>query len=303
MGNRCNAELHSGILYARFFVATGYCTNFTTSFAQYVGKNLKTIMWPCFCLYYFNHLLSIVYVLCFEDSTWVTFSNTFSPGIRTFFQKGGFYWFLTALFVAKILYYLVCKISPQLSLRLFISIVLMETGVYCNIEWPDLNYFYWQHALVLLVFLPIGQLLCNYHNRIIRWGGHSLAIYLFIVKLFSCIHTTLPSITRTFDVKIVTLPIYLSVASLGTLGIWWLSERIEKSTLLEYWGRNTIVIYAFNYIASCLVSASILYFARFLCEKFSYIFFWLVVFVSMTLLSWLSWLFNRKCLKVLLGKF
>lgn len=37
-----------------------------------------------------------------------------APGIRTFVEEGGFYWFLSALFIAKLLMYLLCFINSKL---------------------------------------------------------------------------------------------------------------------------------------------------------------------------------------------
>ena len=80
-----------------FFVTTGYCTNFNQRFKVYLWKNIKTIMLPCYCLYYLNRYINNLNTWFFEDASWLTLSHWLAPGIRTFVEEGGFYWFLSAL--------------------------------------------------------------------------------------------------------------------------------------------------------------------------------------------------------------
>lgn len=52
-----------------FFVATGYCTNFNQKFNIYLWKNIKTIMLPCYCLYYLNRYINNINTWLFEDAS------------------------------------------------------------------------------------------------------------------------------------------------------------------------------------------------------------------------------------------
>lgn len=90
-----------GFFMPAFIIATGRCTNFSSPFKLFVLKNIKTILLPCYCLYYINHFLACINDICFTDANWVTWSHFFSPGLRTFFREGVYFWFLPALFFIK----------------------------------------------------------------------------------------------------------------------------------------------------------------------------------------------------------
>ena len=302
IGIRWIQNLIVGFFMPAFFVATGRCTNFKIPFPRYLWKNVKTILIPCFCLYYFNHWLSCVNALCFQDASWVTWAHFFSPGIRTFLREGGFYWFLIALFLSKVIYYLIYVISCHLRWRLLISLLLAVTGVACSELWTGSNYFFWQHALALVVFLPIGELLRRYDYLDIKWG-YLLFTYLLIISLFTQLQYDVPSVTRTLDVTLLTLPLYLFLSVIGSSGLWYFSKLIDRNRILEYWGRNSITIYAFNYIISTIVINILTAIVHPVSNIHVTILFLITIVLDLALLSILSWLFTKKGLRLFLGKF
>lgn len=303
IGIRWTQNYIMGFFMPAFFVATGRCTNFKYPYLQYLWKNIKTILIPCFCLYYFNHWLSCINALCFKDASWITLSNFFSPGIRTFIHEGGFYWFLISLFLSKVIYYIICVISYHLRWRLLISLLLSVAGVVCSEFLPDSNYFFWQHALALVVFLPIGEAIQKNSNHITKWGWVLLTTYLLIISIVTLKQYHVPSVTRTLDVVPFSLPLYLFLSMIGSLGLWYLSERIKQNKMLEYWGKNTIVMYAFNYIASTIVINILLLFTHPESEVQVTVLFLITIIIDLAFLSLLSWLFNRKGVRLMLGKY
>ena len=286
-----------------FFVATGRCANFQLPYLQYLWRNVKTILIPCFCLYYFNHWLTCINAICFFDAKWVTWSHFFSPGIRTFLHEGGFYWFLIALFLSKIIYYHIFVICNHFRYRLITSLLFSIIGVVSAESWPELNYFFWQHALALVVFLPIGESMRRHSDLITKWGGYFLTAYLLVVALFTLLQHHIPSVTRTVDVITFTHPLYIFLSLIGSLGLWYLSELINHNILLEYWGKNTIVIYAFNYIISTIVANALLLFTHPISPLSVFLLFIAIILTDLIFLSFLSWLFNRKLLRLTLGRY
>lgn len=292
-----------GFFMSAFFVATGRCANFNTPFITYLWKNIKTILLPCFCLYYFNHWLSCLNAVCFTEASWVTWSHFFSPGFRTFFREGGFYWFLIALFLSKVIYYVICVMTCHLRYRLLTTFLLSITGVMSAELWPDSNYFFWQHALVLVVFLPIGESLRRYSYLITKWGMYLLITYLLIISILTLLQYHVPSVTRTMDVTLPTLPLFLFLSVVGSLGVWYLAERINHNRIVEYWGRNSITIYAFNYIVSTIVINILLLFIHPESDIQVTMLFVITIVLDLALLSFLSWFINRKGLRLALGKY
>ena len=293
-----------GFFMPAFFVATGRCTNFSVPFKQFLWKNIKTILFPCFCLYYINHWLSCLNALCFTDATWVTWSHFFSLGVRTFLREGGYYWFLPALFFSKVFYYLIVRYTNRLYSRFLFSLVLSLLSIVMIGLWPEYNYFFWQHALLLLVFLFAGELLKQYEKHIVAWGHISLLSYIVTILFFTILQFNVPSVTRTIDVSLTSYVLFLLFAISGTIGVWWIcSSCIVHNSLLEYWGKNSIVLYAFNYIVSVISVNALLC----ICEPSSILgitlLFVISVILDLILLSALSWLLNKKLLRILLGQF
>lgn len=112
-----------------FFMATGYCSSFKKPFKQYLLKNVKTILLPCYCLYYLNRYIQNLDVLLFEDSSWMSLSHWLAPGIRTFVEEGGFYWFLSSLFLAKLMAWCV-NLIQNVRLRFLILLLSFVLGLY-----------------------------------------------------------------------------------------------------------------------------------------------------------------------------
>ena len=177
-GYECWNSLIVACFMPAFFVVTGYCTNFNICFGQFLWKNIKTILIPCFCLYYFNHWLQDIKNLCFDEGSWVTWSHFFSPGIRTFFKEGGYYWFLSSLFLSKIIFYLISRYIRGMWYQVFSTLFLVIIGIVCAEQGLGKNFFYWQHAFALTIFLPVGIFLKVYHQTIERF------VWIFIVAYF-----------------------------------------------------------------------------------------------------------------------
>ena len=292
-----------GFFMPAFFVITGYCSNFNTPFLPFLWKNIKTIIIPCFCLYYFNHWIEDAKYFFFCDADWITWSHFFSPGIRTFIQEGGYYWFLSALFLAKMLYYLINRLLKSVVSKILLSLFLLCFGVICaNLDTVH-NYFYWQQAMILTLYLPLGVLLKEHGEIIKNKGWMSLLAYVALVSMLALMGKNVPSVTRTIDVSVLTIPMYIILSLTGTLAVWWLSETIGKSLPLEYLGRNTIIIYTLNFSVLGLVSSCLFMIYQPQNVLSFNLMFWVMIIISIIILSFLTWLLNVKYVRCILGKF
>jgi len=292
-----------GFFMPAFFVVTGYCTNFNSSFKSFFLKNIKTILLPSFCLYYFNHWIQDFKLYFLEDADWLTWSHFLSPGIGTYIKDGGYYWFLSALFFAKIVFYGVRLFTSKQIYQLTVLLLLMFVGVICANLHCVANYFFWQQALILSFFLPIGIFLRSYQKFIDKYGGYLSCVYLFSICFFIIWDWKIPSLTRTIDISFNNIPLFIVFSLSGTVTIWWVSQKLRKCSILEYWGKNTIVIYAFNFSVLGLIS-SILYSIYIPNNLLAHnCLFGLVLVISLAVLTSLAYLFNTNYLRYLLGKF
>lgn len=179
-----------------FFVATGYCTNFNQRFKVYLLKNIKTIMLPCYCLYYLNRYINNLNTWFFEDASWLTLSHWLAPGIRTFVEEGGFYWFLSALFIAKLLMYLLCLINSKLY-QTIVAISFMFVGTYLY-QYDTLpNYFFYHHAFILVSFMFFGRILKEHETKIVGVAKRISVPFVLCVLFLPLIGIEIPTVTRT----------------------------------------------------------------------------------------------------------
>lgn len=285
-----------------FFVATGYCTSFKQNFRVYLWKNIKSILIPCYGLYYLNRYLENLNVWLFEDSSWMTLSHWLAPGLKTFIEEGGFYWFLSALFIAKILMYLLCIFQSKLT-KITLSLLLMVIGTYLHQFNILPNFFFYQHALILVSFLIFGQILKDFEITLYRVTIITIVPFFAIVFCIPIFGYEIPTITRTIQVSLFSMPIFIFLSLSGSLIFWSISKLISESSWLEFIGRGSLVEYCFNYSTLCLVAnvfnhylgGHILIGDNCACL--------IISVVTLVILQTFYWFLKQKYLRIILGKY
>lgn len=286
-----------------FFVATGYCTNFNQRFKVYLLKNIKTIMLPCYCLYYLNRYINNFNTWLFEDASWLTISHWLAPGIRTFVAEGGFYWFLSALFIAKLLMYLICFINSKLYQAICaIGFLVIGTYLYQYDTLP--NYFFYQHAFILVSFMFFGRILKEHETKIVGVAKRISVPFVLCVLFLPLIGIEIPTVTRTITVKLFSLPLFVALSLSGSVIVWYLSRLISKSNWLEYIGKGSLVEYCFNYATLCLIAnickETIKMGGQLTTESIACL---LIAATTILILPAFYWVLDHKYLKVIIGKF
>jgi fucose 4-O-acetylase-like acetyltransferase len=98
---RISSRSWVGYYMPAFFLITGMCSNFTQTFKAFLLKNLKTLMLPSFTL-----MALCVWIENILNGS-LDIRDYLSVGFSSFLKCGGLYWFITALFIAKILYWVI----------------------------------------------------------------------------------------------------------------------------------------------------------------------------------------------------
>lgn len=285
-----------------WFIATGYCSNFTKPFHLFLWQNFKGIMIPCFTLYCINHFLSCINAYFYGDSLWMSLSHWFNPGIRTFLRTGGFYWFLSSLFLSKILFWGIAKI-PNDIYKLSICVMMLVAGLCLYNITSDHNFFYYQHSLILTFFLFAGQQLKKHENRLLSHIIPIAVSFILIVIVISYMKITVPTVTREITVTLSTSPLFVLLSILGSLTTWAVSKRIAQCNLLEYMGKGSLVIYAFNYVTLTIVANTLVYIIAPNSAFLSVACFVLTIILSLAVLTLFYWLIDKKWIKAIIGKF
>lgn len=235
-----------------FFVATGYTGNFSQPFKKFFVKQIKNIIIPyiSFCC-----ILKAVGILFYDESLFVTVY-----GQEFFFLVEG-YWFLTSLFLAKILYWIICNISDNQYFRGGYCILLMLIGfaitlMYQGAEEPSHynNYFHYRNGLCMMIFLWIGTFFRKLRNQHLLIAG--------IVFLICYITTFLINWLTDFPIQYLLptgfshgvdfhsywqIPSYMFYAFTGSAMVILAARWINENRVLEYIGKNSIVFYCIHF--------------------------------------------------------
>lgn len=286
-----------------FFIITGICTNFTKlGLVKFVQHQFATIMLPAFCLGAVSVWISLLAKGCTIPLEYCKI------GFKTFIVSGGSFWFLTALFLAKIIFRIWLEVLSKLKIevgRLYIiyttifCLLLIIIGCIC-LKNNIFNIWQFEHALVLTVFLFIGQLfkIYNFEKIYLYCGG----VYVIAIFCFNIFNWKIPYVTAMFNIDIENLISFLMLAVFGTMLVLYISKRIRGNMLLEYFGKNSLIVYTLHISVLYLVLNVGINVLGIAIASSKY-FVLLNLCLTILLLKILVWLFNLKYFRFLQGKF
>lgn len=226
-----------------FFIITGYCTNFEIKFWDFFVKNLKSLILPSILIGVF---LSS-WITLFFSSQGLSYQNFLKQNYWGILVKCG-PWFLTALFVAKIVMYCILKYVKCNNVWKFLLLMLLML-IGCSLYNKNvmLNLWYFEHAMMLLPFLFVGVLLREHKPR-----EHEDVAFLLLGGAFLCVAI----IMKYYKIGlaypyIIGVPgcfwgnfwLCLLMGVSGSLALFVICQKIGKCRWLEFLGRHTLTIY------------------------------------------------------------
>lgn len=242
-----------------FFILSGYTTNFNQDFKTFMWKQVKGLLIPYVSfMIIFSTIANFVWGEPFVEEMY---------GEKYFFLVEGF-WFLSALFVAKVLMYFISKISKRKIIELGGGILLLILGIAiseCYADMPEPshwhNWFHYRNGLCMAVFLPIGYYLKKY--QVVEKYGLKIGLVYCVCYGSTYLMTLLdidgyqylaaPNYTHYLvpnlrDVNgFLLIPGYLFYTVTGSILVFWLSQKIGKSKVLEFYGKTSLVIYCVHF--------------------------------------------------------
>lgn len=268
-----------------FFCITGMCSNFNKKFTPFLISNFKTLIIP-------NLVFSVLL-------------NPTDPNLlKILLLRGGGVWFLTALFLAKIIYWLIYKGFPSNSIiRLSILIAMVFVGFAFNNISPRYDIWYFHYAFNLTLFIEMGHFLKRTKNSHYIYSG-SICYIIICVGLMFLNNIHRPVMSLGCSCEIHEVPLYLLSASSGTCLILLISKWINHNRVLQFFGKETLLFY--------VLQVKILFLCEFVYVLFfsvdglvSVLFFVCIIFLLTTvLLSIISHLINsNKYLSYFIGRF
>ena len=229
------------IFMATFFILTGFWGRFDMSFKDLVVKNAKSLLLP---LIVFSYLGGILHELFYE-----ILKRTYNEGALTYpsIFVSLDYWFILALFIAKILYWLIYNYIKNEKARWAVSAIVYLMGVLSLKAWFLPDYSCWKWAMVLMIYLPLGQV---FKDKLKGWKLFPIALLLYVGVwlLLYCNDIEFPYTTG--GMKNMDLPRALPSFILCTAGSFVfikLCSLIKRARILELLGRNTMAIYIMHW--------------------------------------------------------
>ena len=221
-----------------FFLISGYCSNFNKNYKEFFINNLIGIIIPYFALGLINR---IEVGLFSQDFT--RFYDYFDLKFWLLLKD---LWFLSVLFICKMIVFAIKKAEIN---RFFISSVLLFLcilGIWLGAINDPTNYFCYKHCLVSLFFVYLGtemKRIGMIEKADLLYG----AIAFIIIQIAGyLIKQPFPMFTWWIGIQHKYIPVFIVLALLGTSFIIWISQKINKNTVFEYFGRNSIIVYCLH---------------------------------------------------------
>lgn len=237
-----------------FFFITGYCTSWNIKPSVFLEKNLKTIIWPAFIFLPFDYLAKVII------GTDLTISSLANLVIQ--YIINGLPWFLSSLFLSKILFYIIFKIWNNKVWVLVSCFILLIIVVYIIDGYAPRNIWSYQQAFAMIPFMGLGYCVRIWDNnaskkrKILNYRNLSILSipYFFIIALWQFLGLGLgfPAVDYYIDIVPLTVPFYIAFAVSGSALILIIAKLLEKFTLLNLLGRQSLFIYLAHALIVCM---------------------------------------------------
>ena len=225
------------IFMATFFIVTGFWAKYDMSFKDFVVKNAKSLLLP---LIVFSYLGGILHELFYEILKHTYNENALTyPSVFVSLD----YWFILALFIAKCMYWLIYRYVKNVKIRWIVTALVYLMGVLSLKAWFLPDYSCWKWAMVLMIYLPLGQV---FKDRMKGWKLFPVALLLYLGVWMLLYFNSIEFPLTTGGMKNMDLARALPSFILCTAGSFVflkLCSLIKRARVLELLGRSTLAIY------------------------------------------------------------
>lgn len=297
----------AGFFMQAFFILNGFTSNFNKPFKTFCIGSFKSLMIPYFS---FSVIMLIVDYLTFgECNIWITVAN----GDQTWFFLLDTYWFLSALFIARLIYWIIKHYISNHLVGGGILLSIMILGLILNhimdgqakdpAHWN--NFFHYRNAMCMAIFLWIGDCIKRYKKTVEPYFKYITLLYILsCASLLFVLHRTylLPVYTHSTSMPVKYFPLYLFFATSGSITIIWISKILNRNRILEYFGRGSVIVYIMHFYFLTIVIkqlSKLIYPTNF---ATSATFFILSFVLTSIACAAMIWLMQKPYLRKLIGK-
>ncbi len=284
---------------AAFFVVSAMFSRYDKPFKTFLPTNFKSLIIPSVTL---GVLSGIIYQSTIGEFGRYGYLSTIKNAVVHFFIYGGKLWFCSALFCAKMIYWLLNRyLGKYIKFScIVISIIGVILGYLYNQQVITLNFWYLIHAFIFIIFIPIGIQIKKYD--IPKTMVILLPLYLIIVYVLQQFNLVV-QVTYLFTYKGVDVIIFYIMAIVGTILVISMSKCIDSNKFLEYIGRNSLIFYGIHPIFNMILTfylKDVIVKSPLLVQIGVYLF---IFFCLICICSLISCILNTKYLRYLIGKF
>lgn len=276
--------LYSPFFLTTFFFITGYCSSFNINFKTFIIKNIKTLLFPSFI---FGLIIACIYAI---QEGFIHITMYFKAIVCC----GGSYWFITALFTSKIIYYFFIKILKSNTKILIAVVFLMFIAIFNNENKILKNYWEINNAFAFLFFLHLGQYMKTKHIKDYVYKIISL-LYIITISLCCILQINVPILCMQIEFTYYNVFTMLIFAIAGGCFILSLSKQINNK-ILSYIGNNSLIIF--------MTHIFIIQKLTFLYELHNAFYTpFIIYFITIAITIFIAMAVNSKYLKWMKGKF
>lgn len=299
-----------------FFILSGYTSNFTENPKSFLIKQTKGLLLPYFS---FTLICSFFAYIVWGDPF---FYESFGERCFVLFDS---FWFLTSLFVAKLFAYLFHRLFKNVILEMGGGILLLIIGIVISELYSDMpepshwhNWFHYRNGLCMTIFITIGSLLKKY-NLIEKWGKVMAISYcVFYMSLKVLRHFVRNDVLTYFEAPCYThyldpnlsdvnglliIPSFLFYATTGSVLIFIISKFLGKCSILEFLGKTSLVIYCVHFVILRMVVDFVSPLFHTDSMLSAGLMFLVIAVLTVTISTGVAFVFNKKPMKYVIGKF
>ena len=225
-----------------FFVVSGFFVNTKKPFVTFLWQNFKLLVLGAIGIRFLNSL--IVNTVALHPLGIIDYiRDTF---ILDNILKFWGLWFLGAIFTARIIYFVIARVSKsEIVLAFLFFFFAIGGGILERCSLP--NIIWYQQGMVLSLFIYIGTQLKKFDltmRQLLILGGLYVVSFIVLQPLGLNTIDSFCSMYHTPDIYHLPLSIYMGI--LGTCLILGVSKAIGKCMALSFIGINSTVWYIVN---------------------------------------------------------
>lgn len=213
-----------------FFMITGICSNFNKPFFPFVKNQVKSLLIPAVSFILLFHI--------YQGDTIRQLGGT----IMRLFIFGKDYWFLIALFEAKLLYWILNKYVNNSKEIIVILLALSFIGSLLNTFDVSQNFFMHRHVFDLTLYLGVGNMAKSCYRKQ-KVSVSCLIVFVSVLSIYTIVGIKIPYVTYTFATPVPHWVSHVLLSISGSYLVLWLSRSIKVDALIEYMGKNSLVIF------------------------------------------------------------